>query len=507
VTNLIPFQLPFRQPLPLVIGNKDFQEYEQKLTRINELLDLAKTDIPFIAFALKQTEEMLKKKTLCKNKPSKKLSQKMKERAQRMAVQALRCSIARHLLAEPFRDFSCHLAESQFLRVFCHLDRLGPIKVPTKSTLERFEKMFPEEMLRRTISGLCLQASLPAADLQTAQALNLVDPINLNECYVDLTCLKADLHFPADWVLLRDAVRTLIKAILTIRRHGLKTRIPDPKSFIHEINKKCMAMAQAGRTIDSKRKRKNILRAMKRIVKTVRKHAERYKALLQAEWPQTNLSAKEAEQILKRMDNILDQLPAALKQAHERIIGERQVANADKILSLYDPDHHVLVRGKAGAAVEFGNTLLLMEQSDGLIVDWWLYQDDAPADSKTIPASVTRFRDNYGHDMKRLTGDRGCASRENSDLLKNHGIDDCLCPRSPSVLTRRLNNDEDFAAAQRRRAQTEARIGILKNVYLGRPLRSKKFTNRKLNTAWSVLAHNLCVLACLPQAERKEKIA
>ncbi|MCC5023100.1 MAG: hypothetical protein J6386_10025 [Candidatus Synoicihabitans palmerolidicus] len=33
-----------------------------------------------------------------------------------------------------------------------------------------------------------------------------------------------------------------------------------------------------------------------------------------------------------------EQLPAAIKQAHERIIGKRPVPNAEKILSVYEPD-------------------------------------------------------------------------------------------------------------------------------------------------------------------------
>jgi hypothetical protein len=63
-------------------------------------------------------------------------------------------------------------------------------------------------------------------------------------------------------------------------------------------------------------------------------------------------------------------LPRAQKQAHERIIGGRQVDNAEKILSLYEPDIHVLVRGKAGAEVEFGNTVLLGENRQGIILDY-----------------------------------------------------------------------------------------------------------------------------------------
>lgn len=56
-----------------------------------------------------------------------------------------------------------------------------------------------------------------------------------------------------------------------------------------------------------------------------------------------------------------------------------------------------------------------------------------------------------------------------------------------------------FRKLQRRRAQTEARIGIIKNVFLrGRP-RCKGFANRELTVTWTVLVHNLWVIARLPQ--------
>ena len=54
-------------------------------------------------------------------------------------------------------------------------------------------------------------------------------------------------------------------------------------------------------------------------------------------------------------------------------IGGRQVDNAEKILSLYEPDIHVLVRGKAGAEVEFGNTVLLGENQQGIILDYQIW--------------------------------------------------------------------------------------------------------------------------------------
>ena len=81
----------------------------------------------------------------------------------------------------------------------------------------------------------------------------------------------------------------------------------------------------------------------------------------------------------------------AVFQAHERIIGERRVANARKILSLYEDCLHVIVRGKAGGEVEFGNTLLLVEQSDGLIVDYDLLAEQSPGDAALLKESLDRL--------------------------------------------------------------------------------------------------------------------
>ena len=42
---------------------------------------------------------------------------------------------------------------------------------------------------------------------------------------------------------------------------------------------------------------------------------------------------------------VVEKLPAAIRQAHERIIGERQVQNDEKILSLYEGHASVYCNG------------------------------------------------------------------------------------------------------------------------------------------------------------------
>ena len=223
--------------------------------------------------------------------------------------------------------------------------------------------------------------------------------------------------------------------------------------------------------------------------------------MLLKRWPETGLTEKQVAQIVKRLEGVMEKLPQAIHQAHERIIGERLVANKVKVLSLYEEDLHVIVRGKAGARVEFGNTLLIVEQRQGVIVDWKLYQDAAPSDGKALKESLKRTRAQYdGLEPKVVVTDRGFDSQHTGAYLKSREIEDARCPRSASKMSARME-DARFQDRQKRRGQTEGRIGILKNVFLGDPMRSKGFRSRELGVAWAVLAHNLWVLARLPRAE------
>jgi hypothetical protein len=200
------------------------------------------------------------------------------------------------------------------------------------------------------------------------------------------------------------------------------------------------------------------------------------------------------------MDQVLEQLPKAREQARQRILKGQLVVNEEKILSLYEAEVHVIVRKKAGAEVEFGNTLLLTENSQGVILDWELFRDSAPADSALLPRTVGRMEEAYGPKLKALAADRGFDSETNRVGLQEEGIYNAVCPRNPRQLQER-NGSWKFKRLQRRRAQTEGRVGILKNVFLGRPMRSKGFAHRELTVTWTVLVHNLWVLARLPRVE------
>ncbi|MCP4365100.1 MAG: hypothetical protein GY800_07350 [Planctomycetes bacterium] len=175
--------------------------------------------------------------------------------------------------------------------------------------------------------------------------------------------------------------------------------------------------------------------------------------------------------------------------------------NKEKLLSAYHDDVNVIKRGKAGGQVEFGNTLFLAEQADGVIVDWKLYRTDVKEPQAT-KETIKRLTDELEYDIKSMTGDRGCQSASLDKQLDKKGIFNGLCPRSPLEFSERMKG-EKFRRHQKRRAQTEGRIGILKNAFLDGSLYERKFEDKDRKVAWAVLTHNLWCIARLPIEEEE----
>lgn len=480
---IIPEQMELRPELPVVIGNVDYQEFERRMIRIDKMLSISGIEERYI-------ERKLKKYRLQKGKGQKAI--------QTMLRRGLRCNLARWFTEKEYRVFSIRLADSRLLQWFCGIERIEKIEVPSKSTLERYDKMATAEEMREVID------ELNRFSMDPENYLNFQERLNLEAYFSDTTCVKANIHFPVDWILLRDGIRTLIKAMKVMREHGLRHRMPPPERFLGEINRLSIQMSQSRRQCEAKKIRKRTLRKMKRIAKTVAEHAKRYLEILEKKWKESYLKEGQKKEIAKRMRNVVEQMPEAIQQAHERIIGERKVLNQDKILSLYEKNIHVIVRGKANAEVEFGNTLFIAEQNEGLIIDWKLEKEKTAGDPKLLQESIERQKTIFGQYPGSVGADRGFSFKTMKDYLNERKIYNAICPKSPKVLKEQAHKPK-FRKLQKRRAQTEARISIIKNNFFGGLLKNKGFKSRETAVSWAILAHNLWLLSGLPEAEEKTR--
>jgi IS5 family transposase len=537
-------QILFRPPLPLIYGCKDYREQRQLFERIDQILELSNADHQFLQISLQHHQQPggpedgdhhgEAESNGDADQPDLESDRDPEPEPEpipgpidsdgvvnqgwlKHTRAALRVNLARLILGLSFRVMSSRLADSILLQWFCGIGEFGAVKPPSKSTVHRYANWVDAEHLQPLIEHIVQQAGAEVATDQPAQPdeapdiaqrsqpLKLEQPVDLTQGWLDPTCIKANIHFPTDWVLLRDGTRTLMKATLLIRRRGLKTRMPkSPEEFLSDMNKLAIEMTQTRRQKNGKKMRKAVLRKMAKLEKKIRAHGRRHRDILDQRWSETDLTRPQAEQIIKRIDSILERLPEAVRQARERIIGGRLVPSKDKILSLYEPDINTVVRGKADAEVEFGNTLWLTEQREGLIIDWKLYQDPV-ADNAAKPFAQTldRLMEVTDKKLETLWTDRGMDSLKNRQALEKQGVSDGIMPKNPKRMSEKMA-EKEFAAGQRRRASTEGRIGLFKNDFLGKPLRAKGFKNRENAVAWALLTHNLWVLARLPQAEEED---
>jgi hypothetical protein len=479
--NILSHQQCFRPEVYSICRVKDYEDFKNHLIKIDRLLDDGGLEHKLVNAALARhvSQKQLDPKVFYASATS--------DRMARYYGHALRCSIARHLTGESYRQFSIRLADSQLFQWFTHINAFNRVKGVSKSALERYEKAFNSEWLGEQIKGWLSGLS----DEDSAAGLNA--PLDFDVLLTDSSCIKANIHFPVDWVLLRDAARTLLLAIRCIRKQQLCHRMPEPSSLLKRMNKLCIEMTHCRRKKDSKKHRKAILRKMKRLSRVIEAHAKRYHYLLAERWHETNWSEAQVKQVLRRIENVLAKLPQAIEQAHERIIGERQLLSKKKLLSLYDDNADVIVRGKSGAEVEFGQKLLITEQVDGLIVDWEVFDKQAPSDSELLELTLKRCKTHYKN-IKIITGDRGFNSKANDKFLAQELLFNATCPRSPDQLRQKLE-EPCFAQLQNRRSQTEARVGIIKNVFIGRPLKTRMLDNKRHAVNWCVLSHNLWLLA------------
>jgi len=129
VVNIIPFQTPLPQVLPTIEGNVDYREFRRQLLRIDQLLSQGGVEAQLL-------ESDLRRWTECRQR----LSARAQQTRQLHCRRALRCNIARLLLQEDYRGLAVRLADSPLLQYFCGISEVDRVRVPSKSTLQRYDQ-------------------------------------------------------------------------------------------------------------------------------------------------------------------------------------------------------------------------------------------------------------------------------------------------------------------------------------------------------------------------------
>ena len=155
----IDYQLPLMLPFPTVYGPKEYTELRDTLIHMNTLLDESHLEIELIVADLEKYDI---------DDPS---PHDIENRRK-----MIRCSILKVLSGLDYREFSIRLAESELYQWFARYNRVGKIKTPSKSTLERFCKHFEFEQIRCAVNSLnkCMSKKEKAQKFLDEEAIDVL---------------------------------------------------------------------------------------------------------------------------------------------------------------------------------------------------------------------------------------------------------------------------------------------------------------------------------------------
>src|SRR6202165_2578061 len=408
--------------------------------------------------------------------------------------QVLRALVLMRVKNWDYRELRERIADGLTLRQFTDF-YCDP--VPKHDAFNRgFNRLTPATL--KAVNDLVVQAAV---------ALGLEDGARLR---VDTTVVETDIHHPTDNTLLWDVVRVLTRRIgrlakaLKLRRiKGFRDRRRAARRRMYEIQRMTTRQRQSRQTAT--------YRALIGIAEEVVASAE---AALEK-------TARMRGKVLfadLAIDAIRDEIvhdcdlgKRVIDQARRRVLEGEQVANAEKIYSIFEPHTDLIKRGKVRTPAEFGHKVFLAESAKGLITQYEVLKGN-PSDEVHVAPSLKRHRRSFGRAPELYASDRGFFSEKNVKLCERKGVKVVCIPQCGGQKTdqrKAYEKSPDFKKGQRFRAGIEGTISVL---FRGRGMKRCRDEGRKRFELWvgaAVLANNLMRMAALlsERTRRKRKAA
>jgi transposase, IS5 family len=397
-------------------------------------------------------------------------------------AQVLRSFVLKRVKNWDYRELRERIADGMTLRQFTDF-RCQP--VPKHHAFHRdFNRLTPDTL--RAINDLVVQAAVD---------LGLEDGSKLR---VDTMVVETDIHHPTDNTLLWDVVRVITRSVghlaeaMNLRRFkGFCDRTRAARRRMQEIQR----MTTRQRQERQKEAYRSLIGIAEEVVESAHAVLENTGTANGKDMPADLAVANIREEIA----HYCDLGTRVIDQARRRVLEGEQVANAEKIYSIFEPHTDLIKRGKVRTPVEFGHKVFLAESAQGLITQYEVLKGN-PSDEVHVVPSLERHKEAFGCAPQLYGGDRGFFSEQNVASCERGGVDVvCIPQRGGKKAPERETHEKSapFKQGQRFRAGIEGRISVLSR---GRGMKrclAEGIERFELWVAAAILANNLLVIAAL----------
>ena len=334
------------------------------------------------------------------------------------------------------RETVQQITENPYLQYFIGLSEYQLTKPFTPVAMVKFRKRFNAKRLakinERIVSAEAAQRAIQSEkekahdedhyddDSRGSGSVDTTKPVETQEIeddkseakpnqgtlILDATCTPADLRYPTDLGLLNEAREKLDEMIDTIHKACGKVE-RRPRTYREKARKDYLNVSK------QRKPRKNQLRkAVKKQLQYVRRNLGIVDRMLQGATLGAESLSQRKQKLLTTIRKLVDQQTAMYKTKTHSV--------ADRIVNLYQPHVRPIVRGKAGAAVEFGAKVAISLENGYSRIEKLSW--DAYNEAGTLKETVEGYKRRNGCYPEAILADRIYRNRDNLAYCKKYGI-------------------------------------------------------------------------------------
>lgn len=382
-----------------------------------------------------------------------------------------------------FEPLVREVADSISWQRFCRIPLGG--RVPHPTTLMK-------------ITSRCGEGAVDALnDALIAKAAE-AKVIKTTQLRADTTVVEANVAYPVDSSLLAKGIARLVSLSGRLKSAGLATRtkVTDRTQGAHRRAREVVnTLRRKGELARDELRRLNAGLAASAVatVKEARAVARNARRNLGRRQP----SGRELA-TLRRLETLADRVEQIADQTRQRVVEGVVPEGASRIVSLHDPDARPIRKGRLGRPVEFGYKAQVVDNPDGVVLDWRVEQGNPPDAPMLVPA-LERIRVRTGEVPGEVTADRGYGEASVERALHDLGVEHVAIPRKgrPGAARRRVEGSPRFQRMVRWRTGSEGRISAVKREWGCRRTRMDTLAGARTWTGHGIFAHNLVKVAGL----------
>lgn len=271
----------------------------------------------------------------------------------------------------------------------------GQIAMEVGDSLTLPEELPPHRPKRKTKQA---RSKAVPADTHTQP------PTHKGKLMLDATCAPADIHYPTDLGLLNHAREILEGIIDTLHEPHIGIK-PKPRTYRNQARKAYLSVAKQRRA-SGKTIRKVIRKQLSYVGRNLRSIEKQI-----IDTPLTVLRHRQYRRLL-----VISELHRQQREMFE----QKKHTMEDRIVSIDQPHVRPVVRGKAGAQVEFGAKIAAS------LIDGYAHIENMQwnnfNEAKTLQASIESYKQRFGYYPEAVLADKLYRNRENIRYCKERGI-------------------------------------------------------------------------------------